>query len=589
MNKIDNRQLIAYSYGYFLIETKKPKYTKPNPYVVAVCYELASNFRVIIESDLISSISEEEAINYYLTTIDSLFRSKSNLYNGRRLQPDFPDLIKIKIPETYSDLRKEIARRIKEDIDGYPCDQIKRKLTIVTYTEFRDSILKKPNLDKYDFMYLDGFDDYPILEKLLYSIYSNYSYFPKIYPTENLNFDTINLDLKRKDRELVLEKLNNPAYQSCNVKKSHVQYWNKLNRVLHPGERKYKTKYPFAFAFLYDIMDNSMKKMESENPNHTKLHNIMTAAWKKGEEFEALNSWISRKDISPGEILSEIRHYEVSPRIDPFRNFNLRKKKWGESKEVVIGSKIPTDFDIEIATEIKQCLKQKFLDSISEIPGKTFRIPDSYKKIPATYIQKEILLLSKKLESDRIKVTLVCDKYRCSLPVMLVGEDKQTRSIEEIDLVDHNSFSEDYSETLLLRIGGNKLLNKGYNLAIVMCEFYIPYSNTNHLTLTIEDPDTNEVILVNNYVKNSSIVFCIDLTTNTLFWINESTKKFFNGNLYRMNCDFNYLAKLLCYPRVGESDFLSLYDVCEKLYGRSKDDMPEITEKEILEDIKKQL
>ena len=569
-----DRQTIALVNDCFLIHDKTVKYKEPNPYVVAVCYDLATNFRTVLSTEYLDKISEEEAIEYYQGTIKNLIELQSNM-GKKELQPYFPKLIKVAYPKNYYDLYRVTLEKAN---NGGNYGAILGKsplkcLKVKTHEEFKEYILEKKSKNRYDFMYLNSFIDWSPLSKLLYHVYANTSYFPTLYPTENINYDTINLKLTREDRRYILGELNNPKYKPEDIDKRDVCYWNKLTRVLHPEEPKYKTKYPHAYNLLFGIRNKSLEENKKpKGKNCPKLHNIMTAAWKKGEEFEALESWSSRSDLGLREILEEIRHYEVSPRVDPYRRFNVYSK--GTRKvllgERIIGKKIPSDFDREMASEIKIGLKQLFLSRLSEISHKGYNIPEFYRTIPATYILKGRLKFSEKISATKIRIACDCKRYSASLSAVL--GDMNGKYVSTLDylrfrrtdlIIGRESGS--LFETLLIDgIGNGRIYEEGYRYVIVLCKTDDP-----GIKLSVMDCKTNGIIISQEKVGKSVIAFIVDTETNLLYWINESTKYFFNGGISKLNDNFEYIIDLLCKPKTTEPDFLSLYDVCEKLYGES--------------------
>ena len=588
MDKNIERQVVAFINNSFLVKEKTQKYSTPNPYVVAICYELATNFKILLDSDLVGCISEEEAIEYY-DTIKYLVDLKTE---GRKmlLQPYFPDLIKVAQPNSYERLASICEERTKID-NLYNISPT--RFNIRTHEELKDYILSKKTKDKYDFIYLGSFTNWPRLEYILYYVYSTRSYYPIIKPTENLNYDTINLRLTREDRKYILENLNNPEYKPSDIDMSNIRFWNKLTKVLHPEEPKYKRDYPEAYRLLMGIrgLSSSTSQKPKGKKNCPKLHNIMTAAWKKGEEFEALDFWMSRDDISLREILEEIRHYEVSPRIDPFRRFGIYEKKKGrvlkKLKERVIGNKIPSDFDQEIAGEIKLSLKQKFLGKLPNTGQGNYEIPEKFKKIPATYILKGRLKFTEPIDAEKIRIVMNKVSYNSKLSAVLGDKDSNYVStldylrFRRTDLINGRERC-GFENLIITGIGNGKILDEGYNKLIVLHDSLDHEDNK----LSVTDYKTNGIILAGEKVGNSVIAFIVDLETNLLYWVNESTKYFYNGNLSQIGTDnFDYIVKLFCNPKTSEPEFLSLYDVCEKYYGASVPGKEVLNEYKVLHDI----
>ena len=139
-----------------------------------------------------------------------------------------------------------------------------------------------------------------------------------------------------------------------------------------------------------------------------------------------------------------------------------------------------------------------------------------------------------------------------------------------------------FENLIITGIGNGKILDEGYNKLIVLHDSLDHEDNK----LSVTDYKTNGIILAGEKVGNSVIAFIVDLETNLLYWVNESTKYFYNGNLSQIGTDnFDYIVKLFCNPKTSEPEFLSLYDVCEKYYGASVPGKEVLNEYKVLHDM----
>jgi len=311
--------------------------------------------------------------------------------------------------------------------------------------------------------------------------------------------------------------------------------------VLHAGE--YKELYPESFKFFQDLSTWTREKREP------KLHNLLEKAWKKGKESEVLETYLSEEHKTI-DFLETIKFYENNPRISRFKRLSRR----------MIGAKNPSEFEKEMVDIIRLELKQKVLQLISNT-GKSYSYSDELKSVPATRLLGD----RKKIDGiikNSVKLELSGDD-ECSFIVRGYNPDKK----RSVAIINPLMVKRDFDNRSII-LNKNSLNNPQTEKVFVFVYSSREKINNREIKISI---DGNYVETINlNYNYNSILAFVYE--TNTIEYLGIDTKKTISGN----PANIKDLGEFLKTPKV-DNYFLSVYDVCMKLYGPSNNGSESVT------------
>lgn len=492
-----------------------------NGMVGALIVEVACGFnRIFDHTPTPIEISNSDIIDFF-----TILKEKGLL----KTQPYFPKkILPVNNPDVWS------LMLVREN--GGP-----KEGRVISSCEYQEMLLKKKYLTSFEYQWIS-----------LRGIWIEFSLFQFLSShLKNGRLEEVGRKERRDFMCLVDKNIINGSLPGPSTKLV-ISSWKKVAKVIHPLDYP---EYREACKYIMGIVGKESKK----KPTKPKLKNIMWKGWKTGNDYDSFEKYLDQPGLTVGEILSDIRDYEVSPRITKYKRTDLGATELG-NREVGQEEK-------EIVDLIKLQLKEKLLKMLPSKKEKTFMRNQYYSRISVTK------LLTKFSESSHNLYT----------KKLYIGCYKIGDNINNIEIIpeDKTVFINFYMVKTGKRYDANNIFKGEGGFPenfFITASFYNPKKGRLH---RLDISTTGDDIRVEfEEIASSMILFHFDASEQVLRWVGESSKPFYSGQLSGID-NWEEVERIL----IKTPPTITISEICEKMYTMEEGSVPVLREDILKEDL----